>query len=65
MDTVDMNQDTRSLRTPGWLGEPGVLRSLDVCLDSKGPFIDVFSDLVITGTPAEAGVATARMQSFA
>src|SRR5262245_5152716 len=32
---------TRSLRAPGWLDKPGALRSLDVCLDSTGPFIDV------------------------
>ena len=31
---------TRSLRAPGWFDEPDALRSLDVCLDSKGPFID-------------------------
>lgn len=31
---------TRSLRAPGWLDTPGALRSLDVCLDPKGPFID-------------------------
>jgi hypothetical protein len=33
--------DTRSLRVPGWLDKPGALRSLEVCLDSRGPFIDV------------------------
>ena len=33
--------DTRSLRASGWLDKPAALRSLDVCLDSKGPFIDV------------------------
>ena len=32
---------TRSLRAPGWLYKPAALRSLDVCLDSNGPFIDV------------------------
>src|SRR6187549_3104339 len=32
---------TRSLRPPGWLYKPGALRSLDVCLDLNGPFIDV------------------------
>src|SRR5688572_16219547 len=31
---------TRSRRAPGWLDEPGARRSLDVCLDTKGPFID-------------------------
>ena len=35
--------DTRSLRAPGWLDKPGALRSLDVCLDSRGPFIDAVS----------------------
>ncbi len=35
--------DTRSLRAPEWLDTPGALRSLDVCLDSKGPFIDAVS----------------------
>jgi hypothetical protein len=33
--------DTRSLRVPGWLDKPGALRSLEVCLDSRGPFIEV------------------------
>jgi hypothetical protein len=36
---------TRSLRAPGWLDEPGALRSLDVCLDSRGPFIDAIDFL--------------------
>jgi hypothetical protein len=35
--------DTRSRRAPGWLDKPGTLRSLDVCLDSRGPFIDAVS----------------------
>lgn len=34
--------ETRSLRAPGVAYKPGALRSLDVCLDSRGPFINVF-----------------------
>jgi hypothetical protein len=34
---------TRSLRPPGWLNKPAGLRSVDVCLESKGPFIDVLT----------------------
>lgn len=37
------NPTTRSLRAPGSLDKPGALRSLDVCLDSGDPFIDVSS----------------------
>src|SRR5262245_43465636 len=35
--------DTRSLRASGSLDKPAALRSLNVCLDSKGPFIDAIS----------------------
>jgi hypothetical protein len=29
--------------------KPGALRSLDVCLDSRGPFIDAFGRLCVFG----------------
>jgi hypothetical protein len=47
--------DTRSLRAPGWLDKPGALRSLDVCLDSRVPFIEGFSrPLMPTATRCSA-----------
>ena len=42
---------TRSLRAPGWLDKPGALRSLVVCLDSTGPFIDVFFVIFVAFVP--------------
>ena len=41
------NAIPRSLRAPGWLDKPGALRSLDVCLDSRGPFIDAGSAFTV------------------
>src|SRR4030095_15377644 len=43
--------DTRSLRVPGWLDKPGALRSLEVCLDSRGPFIEVVKKSAPAMTP--------------
>ena len=39
-NTGSQSHGTRSLRAPGPACKPGALRSLDVCLDSKSPFID-------------------------
>ena len=33
--------------------KPAALRSLDVCLDLKGPFIDAFSPFFATGAAAK------------
>lgn len=42
------DNETRSLRAPGWLDKPGALRSLDVCLDAKSPFIDALNPLIVS-----------------
>src|SRR4029453_1290997 len=52
--------DTRLRRAPGWLDTPGALRSLDVCLDSKGPFIDAVSALKPSLRPLPVAAARSR-----
>ena len=40
MDQDRSTTQHRSLCAPGWLDEPGAHSSLEVCLDSRGPFIE-------------------------
>ena len=40
MDQDRSKTQHRSRRAPEWLDEPGAHSSLEVCLDSRGPFID-------------------------
>src|SRR5262245_39244174 len=43
-ERTDRPTRTTSRRAPGWLDKPGARRSVIVCLDSEGPFIDVARD---------------------
>src|SRR5687767_11459512 len=40
--------------------EPDALRSLDVCLDSRGPFINVFVPFALSGDGRVAAIVSTR-----